>query len=122
MKPASAGAPEARGATRGRLLLVPNALDLGTELVPLADVLPQAVIATAAHLGHWVVEDARSARAFLKRVDALVPLAQPLQATQIAELPGRPRAGAAMPNRRPRTWHGMPNCSPRCSPATISAC
>ncbi len=80
----------------GRLLLVPNALDLGTALVPLDDVLPRGAIAAAAALGHWVVEDARSARAFLKRVDALVPLAQPLQATQVVELP-RPAKGGAAP-------------------------
>jgi 16S rRNA (cytidine1402-2'-O)-methyltransferase len=77
----------------GRLLLMPNALDLGTEAVPLSDVLPAGVIAMAARLGHWVVEDARSARAFLNRVNRIVPLAQPLQATQIAELP-RPQKGA----------------------------
>ena len=76
----------------GRLLLIPNALDLGTALVPLEDVLPMAAIRTAAALGHWVVEDARSARVFLKRVDAIVPLAQTLQATQVVELP-RPQKG-----------------------------
>jgi 16S rRNA (cytidine1402-2'-O)-methyltransferase len=38
----------------------------------------------------------RSARAFLKRVDAVVPLAQPLQALQIRELP-RPRKGSREP-------------------------
>jgi 16S rRNA (cytidine1402-2'-O)-methyltransferase len=85
------GAP---AAPRGRLLLVPNALDLGAEAVPLGDVLAAGVIAAAAGLGHWVVEDARSARAFLNRVNRLVPLAQPLQATRIAELP-RPQKGAA---------------------------
>jgi 16S rRNA (cytidine1402-2'-O)-methyltransferase len=83
------GAPSARG----RLLLMPNALDLGTEAVPLSDVLAAGVVAAAARLGHWVVEDARSARAFLNRVNRLVPLAQPLQATRIAELP-RPQKGA----------------------------
>jgi 16S rRNA (cytidine1402-2'-O)-methyltransferase len=79
---------------RGRLLLVPNALDLGTELVPLGDVLSAGVIAAAARLGDWVVEDARSARAFLNRVNRLVPLAQPLQATRITELPRPPKGGA----------------------------
>jgi 16S rRNA (cytidine1402-2'-O)-methyltransferase len=77
----------------GRLLLMPNALDLGTEAVPLDDVLPSGVIAAAARLGHWVVEDARSARAFLNRVNRITPLAQPLQATQVTELP-RPQKGA----------------------------
>jgi len=78
----------------GRLLLMPNALDLGTEAVPLDEVLAAGVIAAAARLSHWVVEDARSARAFLNRVNRIAPLAQPLQATQIAELPRPPKGGA----------------------------
>jgi len=81
-------------ATPGRLLLVPNALDLGTEVVALTDVLAAGVIAAAARLGHWIVEDARSARAFLNRVNKVTPLAQPLQQTAIVELP-RPPKGAA---------------------------
>ena len=77
----------------GTLLLVPAPLDLGTEETPLQDVLPRGVIQRAAGLGHWVAEDARSARAFLKRVHAMVPLTLPLQAIQITELP-RPRKGS----------------------------
>ncbi len=77
----------------GRLLLVPNALDLGSETVPLDDVLPAGVIKQAAGLLHWVVEDARSARAFLKRVQALHSLAAPLQSIGIQELP-RARKGS----------------------------
>ncbi|HLL17370.1 MAG TPA: SAM-dependent methyltransferase, partial [Rubrivivax sp.] len=77
----------------GRLLLVPNALDLGAEHVALDDVLPRGVLRQAAALRFWVAEDARSARAFLKRVDAVCPLVQPLQAMQISELP-RPRKGS----------------------------
>ena len=77
----------------GSLLLMPNALDLGTAEVLLTDVLPAGVIARAAALTHWAAEDARSARAFLKRVGAIVPLAAPLQAIAIAELP-RPRKGS----------------------------
>ena len=88
--PAGQGPPPE---SRGRLLLMPNALDLGTEAVPLSDVLPAGVIAMAAKLGHWVVEDARSARAFLNRVNKVAPLAQPLQETRITELP-RPQKGA----------------------------
>lgn len=78
-------------AATGRLLLMPNALDLGTEAVPLTDVLAGGVIAAAARLLHWVVEDARSARAFLNRVNKVTPLAQALQQTQIAELPRAPK-------------------------------
>jgi 16S rRNA (cytidine1402-2'-O)-methyltransferase len=82
--------------TPGNLVLVPNALDLGAEAVDLSDLLPLGVIRRAATLCHWAVEDARSARAFLKRVDALVTLKQPLQALDIRELP-RPRKGSREP-------------------------
>jgi 16S rRNA (cytidine1402-2'-O)-methyltransferase len=51
------------------------------------------VLRTAARLTHWVAENAKTTRAFLKRVDAVVPLAQPLQALAIVELP-RPAKGA----------------------------
>jgi len=82
--------------TTGTLLLVPNTLDLGAEAVDLHEVLPLGVMRRAAGLLHWVAEDARSARALLKRIDAVVPLAQPLQATLIRELP-RPRKGSREP-------------------------
>ena len=80
----------------GTLLLVPNALDLGAEEVDLREVLAERVIHRAAALQHWAAEDARSTRAFLKRVGALVPLALPLQAIHISELP-RPRKGSHEP-------------------------
>jgi len=87
----------------GRLLLMPNALDLGAEEVPLTDVLAGGVIAQASRLLHWAVEDARSARAFLNRVNKVAPLAQPLQQTLIEELP-RPPKGAqrTVPGKPPR--------------------
>jgi len=89
----------------GTLLLVPAPLDLGTEETPLQDMLPRGVIRRAAELAHWVAEDARSARAFLKRVHAVEPLARPLQAIQISELP-RPRKGSreAVPAQ---AWHAL---------------
>ncbi len=80
----------------GALVLVPNTLDLGLPPAPLTDVLPEAVLQQAARLRHWAAEDAKTARAFLKRVDALVPLALPLQQIAIAELP-RPRKGSREP-------------------------
>jgi 16S rRNA (cytidine1402-2'-O)-methyltransferase len=80
-------------APTGRLLLVPNTLDLGAEATDLHDLLPLGVMRLAAALQHWVVEDARSARALLKRIDALAPLASPLQALDIRELP-RARKGS----------------------------
>lgn len=83
----------------GRLYLVPNTLDFGLSRAPgealpdLHEVLPLAVLQTAARLTHWLAENAKTTRAFLKRVDAVVPLARPLQALHIQELP-RPPKGA----------------------------
>ncbi|RVT49449.1 SAM-dependent methyltransferase [Rubrivivax albus] len=82
--------------SRGTLFLVPNTLDLGLPPAPVDDVLPAVVLRTAARLHHWAAEDAKTARAFLKRVDALVPLAAPLQQLSIVELP-RPRKGSREP-------------------------
>lgn len=80
--------------TPGSLILVPNTLDLGEpEPTDIQDVLADGVLREAARLTHWVVEDARSARAFLKRVHAVHPLAQPLQTLDIRELP-RPQKGS----------------------------
>jgi 16S rRNA (cytidine1402-2'-O)-methyltransferase len=75
------------GPIAGRLILMPNALDLGTDEVDLREVLPLGVIRQAAGLQHWAVENARSARAFIKRVGAIEALAVPLQAMHITELP-----------------------------------
>lgn len=81
-------APRTSPGPRGCLYLVPGPLDHGcASEAPLQDVLPQQTLAVAAGLAHWISENARSTRAFLKRVDALVPLARPIQDIQIAELP-----------------------------------
>ena len=82
-------------APRGALYLVPNALDLGAggAAPRLDEVLPLGVLRVAARLGHWIVENAKTARAFLKRVDAVVPLGCPLQDIAIAELPRPPKGG-----------------------------
>ncbi|MFM8638424.1 MAG: SAM-dependent methyltransferase [Betaproteobacteria bacterium] len=84
-----------------RLLLMPNTLDLGCEPVPLDDVLPRGVIKQAAQLEHWIAEDAKSARAFLKRVHELEPLCTPLQALSIQVLPKPPKDGRAAPRVEP---------------------
>ncbi len=92
--------PEPSVSTRpGRLLLIPNTLDLGC-IAPdapspdLRDVLPLGAIRAAARLTHWVAENAKSTRAFLKRVGEVEALAAPLQAMHIAELPRPPKGGA----------------------------
>jgi len=80
----------------GTLYLVPNALDFGVAAdAPLDDVLPLGVLRRAAALRHWIAENAKTTRAFLKRVDAIVPLAAPLQQIGIVELPRAPKGGAA---------------------------
>ena len=66
-------------AARGTLYLVPAPLDFGcTDLAPLTDVMPLATLQVAARLTHWICENAKSTRAYLKRVDVLQPLAQPV--------------------------------------------
>jgi 16S rRNA (cytidine1402-2'-O)-methyltransferase len=73
---------------KGKLYLVPAPLDFGCDtLTPLTDVLPLATLQTAAKLQYWVCENAKSSRAYLKRVDAICPLSQPLQLLNIQELP-----------------------------------
>lgn len=73
---------------KGRLYLVPAPLDFGCDSqAPLSDTLPMATLQAAARLGHWVCENAKSTRAYLKRVGEVVPLAQPLQALSLQELP-----------------------------------
>jgi 16S rRNA (cytidine1402-2'-O)-methyltransferase len=84
--------------SQGRLLLIPNTLDLGCtgeEGAPLPDlrkVLPMLPIELAAGLRHWVAENAKTTRAFIKRVAEVMPLAVPLQEQDIQVLP-RPVKG-----------------------------
>jgi len=90
--------------TTGSLVLVPNTLDLGEDAPPdLRTVLPHGVIETAARIDHWVCENAKTTRSFLKRVDAIVPLAQALRSIDIRELPRPPkgRHAVATPDLRP---------------------
>ena len=75
-------------ARSGTLYLVPTPLDFGCETdLSLSATLPEATIATASRLTHWVTENAKSTRAFLKRVNPTHALAAPLQAQHITELP-----------------------------------
>lgn len=74
----------------GRLYLVPTPLDFGCTdagSVGLAHSLPDATLQTASTLTHWITENAKSTRAFLKRVGSHHELAAPIQAQQIQELP-----------------------------------
>lgn len=72
----------------GRLVLVPAPLDFGcAEQAALDEALPLGTLRIAAGIAHWICENAKSTRAYLKRIDAVVPLAQPLQQLVLTELP-----------------------------------
>jgi 16S rRNA (cytidine1402-2'-O)-methyltransferase len=75
----------------GTLYLVPNTLgdDARTEQLPW--VLPSETIACTAKLKYWIVEDAKTARAFLKAVESLSPIACPIQEMQMSEWRGAAR-------------------------------
>ena len=73
---------------KGTLFLIPTPLDFGCDTQsPITDVLPQETLRVAAGVTHWITENAKSTRAFLKRVDAHVPLAKTIQENTITELP-----------------------------------
>jgi 16S rRNA (cytidine1402-2'-O)-methyltransferase len=73
---------------KGRLFLVPTPLDFGcAEQAPIQDVLPTLTLACAARIQHWVCENAKSTRAFLKRVGETHRLIAPLPEQTITELP-----------------------------------
>ncbi len=63
----------------GVLYLIPNALGNGA----LQAVLPAQTSAIAARLDYFVGENAKSTRAFLKRVDEVAPLARPVREIEI---------------------------------------
>lgn len=67
----------------GTLYLIPNTLGATDAL---ASVIPEQVQAITAALDYFVAENAKTARAFLKLIDAAHPLAKPLQEIEIAEL------------------------------------
>lgn len=72
----------------GRLFLVPTPLDFGcAEQAIISDVLPTLSLLTASRITHWVCENAKSTRAFLKRVGQTHPLIAPLAEQSITELP-----------------------------------
>ena len=94
------------GLSGATVWLVPNTLDLGADAgTPVDDAVPAGVLRRAAALSHWVVEDAKTARAFLKRVGAVCPLAVPLQSIDIREMPRPPKDGRAAPDDA--QWHAL---------------
>jgi len=74
--------------TTGTLFLVPAPLDFGCdEANDLHQSLPLGTLQTAAEISYWVCENAKSARAYLKRINAIAPLCQSLQTLSLVELP-----------------------------------
>lgn len=72
----------------GRLFLVPAPLDFGcSQEVDLPQVMPVGTITAAANITHWICENAKTTRAYLKRIDACAPLRASIQTQTITELP-----------------------------------
>jgi len=72
----------------GKLYVVPAPLDFGCAIQsPLTEALPQATLVAASRLQHWICENAKTTRAYLKRIGDTLPLAAPLQQMHIVELP-----------------------------------
>lgn len=70
----------------GTLFLLPNTLGVAHPAQPLFDVIPVEVQKITASLSHFVAENAKTTRAYLKLVHANYPLALPLQEISISEL------------------------------------
>jgi len=70
----------------GTLFLLPNTLGVAHPTAALFDVIPVEVQKITATLGHFVAENAKTTRAYLKLIHANYPLARPLQEIQISEL------------------------------------
>jgi 16S rRNA (cytidine1402-2'-O)-methyltransferase len=74
--------------TKGKLFLVPAPLDFGCDSESrLQNTMPWGTLEVAARIQFWVCENAKSARAYLKRVHEITPLSNPIQALKIQELP-----------------------------------
>ena len=72
----------------GTLYLVPAPLDMGSaHPAPLSTSLPDATLRTAASLRCWICENAKTTRAYLKRIAELHPLPCPLQEMSLQQLP-----------------------------------
>lgn len=102
------GAPPTDVAHAARLVLVPSPLDFGAADPPvdIRLLLPDGVLRRAAALTHWLVEDARSARAFIKRAAVATGHAVDLPSLAIVEMP-RARKGVV-----PAPRHARPGSVP----------
>jgi len=74
--------------TKGRLFLVPAPLDFACDTqTDLQDVMPLSTLQAASSLAYWICENAKSARAYLKRVHDVTPLKHTIQEQHLQELP-----------------------------------
>lgn len=64
---------------KGTLYLVPNTLGEDSREAQIAHVIPPEVAHRAAQLDFWIVENAKTARAFLSAIQRTHPLHKPLQ-------------------------------------------
>ncbi len=72
----------------GTLYLIPAPLDFGCATQsPLSESMPAGTLHSASQLRHWICENAKSTRAYLKRVAESHPLCAPIQEMQMQELP-----------------------------------
>jgi 16S rRNA (cytidine1402-2'-O)-methyltransferase len=70
------------------LYLVPAPLDFGCDVqTALEQVMPAGTLRAAASLRHWVCENAKSTRSYLKRIAEAYPLPCALQELHLQELP-----------------------------------
>ena len=87
MNPSQHASPATTG-QRGYLYLVPTPLDFGcSQCSALATSMPIRTLEIAASLSHWICENAKSTRAYLKRVGEVCPLRVPIQSQTLLELP-----------------------------------
>lgn len=78
----------------GTLFLIPNTLGKRDEHDPVIDVIPAGVQQIAAQLDYLVAENAKTARAFLKKLGETAPLAHAIQQIEIRELNVNTKADA----------------------------
>lgn len=73
---------------KGTLFLIPNTLGEENRESQLSSVLPLEVIKQSAQLKYWVVENAKTARSFLKAIGTINPLICTIQEIQMTEWRG----------------------------------
>ena len=80
--------PKEVNGARGTLFLVPAPLDFGCQTqIPITHVLPAHTLEVASGLMYWICENAKTQRAYLKRVGEIYPLKSAIQQIHISELP-----------------------------------